>query len=168
MKITEYPEIVSLSDGDVVLVDGPTGTHTFQAKKLGTQAINENWNNIWTKIYPVGSLYLSFNSVSPAVLFGGSWTQISGRFLRAATDTGTGGADTVTLTAAQSGMPAHSHGARFKDAAGSGDAAFPDPIGVKTNKFVNGYIQSTSAVNAGSAHTNMPAYQDVYVWRRTA
>lgn len=168
MKITEYPEIVSLSDGDVVLVDGPTGTHTFQAKKLGTQAINENWNNIWTKIYPVGSLYLSFNSVSPAVLFGGSWTQISGRFLRAATDTGTGGADTVTLTAAQSGMPDHAHNMAFSGTAGTGAAAVTNPVAVKAAQYVGGYIQSSGARNASSTHTNMPLYQDVYVWRRTA
>ena len=35
-------------------------------------------------IYPVGSIYMSTNNASPATLFGGSWTQIQGRFLLAA------------------------------------------------------------------------------------
>lgn len=70
--------------------------------------------------YPVGSIYMSVNSASPATLFGGTWERITGRFLLSATDNGssgasqaagnTGGAATVTLTAAQSGVPAHSHG----------------------------------------------------------
>ena len=31
--------------------------------------------------YPVGSIYMSVNSTSPASLFGGTWEQIKGRFL---------------------------------------------------------------------------------------
>ncbi len=72
-------------------------------------------------IYPVGSIYMSTNSTSPATLFGfGTWTRITGKFLLGATDSATGsgasyaagatgGAASVTLTAAQSGVPAHSH-----------------------------------------------------------
>lgn len=69
--------------------------------------------------YPVGSIYMSVNATSPATLFGGTWERIQGRFLLAATDDGssgasqaagrTGGSATVTLTAAQSGLPAHTH-----------------------------------------------------------
>ena len=32
-------------------------------------------------VYPVGSIYMSTNSVDPSVLFSGTWEQISGRFL---------------------------------------------------------------------------------------
>ena len=71
-------------------------------------------------VYPVGSIYMSVNSTDPGTLFGGTWERITGKFLLSATDNGssgasqaagnTGGAATVTLTAAQSGVPAHAHG----------------------------------------------------------
>ena len=63
--------------------------------------------------WPVGSIYLSVNDTSPATLFGGSWTQLQNRFLLGAgssyTNGNTGGAATVTLTAAQAGCRAHHH-----------------------------------------------------------
>lgn len=38
-------------------------------------------------IYPVGSIYISANTTSPASLFGGGWQQIEGRFLLGANST---------------------------------------------------------------------------------
>lgn len=56
-------------------------------------------------IYPVGSIYMSVNSTSPATLFGGTWSQLKDRFLLGAGDTysngATGGVATVTLTTSQ-------------------------------------------------------------------
>ena len=62
-------------------------------------------------IYPIGAIYISATSTSPATLFGGTWEQIEGKFLLAS-DTNheagtTGGSETVTLTTAE--MPAHTH-----------------------------------------------------------
>ena len=62
-------------------------------------------------IYPVGSIYMNVSNVNPGSLFGGTWEQIQGRFLLGASSGhaagSTGGAETVTLTAAQ--LPAHTH-----------------------------------------------------------
>ena len=62
-------------------------------------------------IYPVGSIYMSINNTNPSLLFGGTWEQISDRFLLGAgttyTNGNTGGSATVTLTTEQ--MPAHTH-----------------------------------------------------------
>lgn len=41
-------------------------------------------------IYPVGSIYMSINSTSPAILFGGTWERINGRFLLGCGDNGDG------------------------------------------------------------------------------
>ena len=78
-------------------------------------------DDVWQKIYPIGIIYLSVNSTSPATLFGGTWTQISNRFLYCTTSgaTGTGGASSVPYTPAGtvgghtltvSEIPSHCHG----------------------------------------------------------
>lgn len=65
-----------------------------------------------TTIYPVGSIYMSTQNVSPASFIGGSWSPINNVFLLAQGSSyaagGTGGASTVTLTTAQ--LPKHTHG----------------------------------------------------------
>lgn len=70
--------------------------------------------------YPVGAIYMSTSSTSPATLFGGSWEQIQGRFLAACDTNGQSGAAALNLTAAATGgatthtvttaqLPSHSH-----------------------------------------------------------
>lgn len=168
MKITQYPEAASLNDGDVVLIDGPTGTHTFKAKNIGAQAISSSWTTLLNKFYPVGSVYLSFDSVSPAVKFGGTWVQITEQFLRAANNTGTGGTDTVTLTANQSGLRDHSHKIVLTSSGGSGKASMPNPVACAAIQTVSGYIETQQKMDAGQAHSNMPSYQNVFAWHRIA
>ena len=62
-------------------------------------------------IYPIGSIYMSVNSTSPATLFGGTWERIKDTFLLSSGDTysngSTGGSATVSLSASQ--MPRHNH-----------------------------------------------------------
>lgn len=62
-------------------------------------------------IYPVGAIYMSVNSTSPATLFGGTWEQIEDTFLLSAGSTytagNTGGEATHTLI--ESETPAHTH-----------------------------------------------------------
>lgn len=77
-------------------------------------------------IYPVGAIYQSTQSTSPASLFGGSWSQITSRFLYATTSSnGTGGSNTHTLS--ESEMPSHSHRVTYRlgwtDTTGAGVAS---------------------------------------------
>jgi len=64
-----------------------------------------------SKLYPVGSVYISFNATDPSTLFGGTWTRLKDRFLLACGDTypanSTGGSATKTITT--SNMPSHTH-----------------------------------------------------------
>lgn len=51
-----------------------------------------NFVNLLDIIYPVGSVYITFSSVSPVDLVGGSWEKIDGKFLYAtSTPNQTGG-----------------------------------------------------------------------------
>ena len=64
-----------------------------------------------SKLYPVGSVYLSFNSVDPSTLFGGTWTRLKDTFLLANGDSyapnTSGGSATKTISV--SNLPAHNH-----------------------------------------------------------
>ena len=63
------------------------------------------------KVYPVGSIYISYNSTNPSSLFGGTWENYgSGRVLKginSGTAGQTGGSDAATLKI--SNLPAHTH-----------------------------------------------------------
>ena len=119
------------------------------------------------RTYPVGSIYMSVNSTSPATLFGGTWVELQGRFLlgRSASygNGSTGGASTVALSVAQ--MPPHSHEQYVT--ANSGNSGVRSDYNSDAN--TSAYYQCrTGPDGGGSAHNNMPPYLAVYMWKRTA
>jgi uncharacterized lipoprotein NlpE involved in copper resistance len=65
-----------------------------------------DYDSIFNLIYPVGSIYMSVNNVSPATLFGGTWEQIQDRFLLAAGSNYSAGS---TGGSANASLPAHTH-----------------------------------------------------------
>lgn len=119
-------------------------------------------------IYPVGAVYISYDSTSPASLFGGTWTAITGRFPYFNAGTATGGSNTHTLTTAQ--LPSHTHG--WKGYVGGGAMSGSTNIfALFGNDSASSYINNgkgPQSVGSGSSHNNMPAYQTLYAWRRTA
>ena len=78
---------------------------------LQAAALQVGGKSLLDLTYPVGSVYMSFSEVSPAILFGGQWQRIEGAFLLGADDTrapgSAGGAAAHSLTTAQ--LPPHSH-----------------------------------------------------------
>jgi microcystin-dependent protein len=96
-------------------VQGPVGevsqsSLTSQLATFKTTMLNT--------IYPVGAIYMSTASTNPAAALGGTWVawgsgQVPVGFDSTQTEFSTveqtGGTKTVTLTAAQSGLPAHNH-----------------------------------------------------------
>lgn len=122
--------------------------------------------------HPVGSIYLSVSSTSPATLFGGTWERIQNCFLLAAGSSyaagTTGGEAEHTLTVDE--LPAHSH--RYQTSYGTAAATETTNGKFQAGAANNGwnYDQSGSIYKSGSdaAHNNMPPYLAVYVWKRTA
>lgn len=57
------------------------------------------FTNLLDVIYPVGSVYFSSTTTSPAETIGGTWTQVSGRYLKAdTTPASMGGSDTFSYS----------------------------------------------------------------------
>lgn len=125
--------------------------------------------------WPIGSIYMSVSSTSPASLFGGTWERISDCFLLGASSSypagGTGGESTHKLT--QSELPDYS----LSVANGS------NVIRSKTGNTADAYVQTQSSGwgipnwesktvtvasgGFGAAHNNMPPYLSVWMWKRT-
>lgn len=92
-------------------------TYTIDKIKYGsnTYKLSPEATEIMNLIYPIGSIYMSVNNVSPQTFLGGTWEAINGRFLVAQGSNGSSGNDALNLTAGNSGgytnpqNSAHSH-----------------------------------------------------------
>lgn len=117
---------------------------------------------------PVGSLYLSTDSTSPASLFGGTWTQITDRFLLAAGGSygvgSYGGEAYHTLTVNE--MPSHAHSQRVTINRSVNAAANRVTIVGGGDTWSAADNNQINATGGGSGHNNMPPYYAVYMWRR--
>ncbi|AGN30021.1 short tail fibers [Vibrio phage nt-1] len=165
---------------------GGTITGTLKVDDIqsvgGTQLMSNGLieSTAMLNMYPVGSVYMSANSTSPATLFGGTWSRLAeGRVLvsegtyagRTFANGETGGEYEVTLT--EDTMPTHKH-------AGWGEHHDGDGLGFgiayqygRNNRGSgksdrDNYLYYSSPVGGGHAHNNIQPYYTVYMWERTA
>lgn len=122
--------------------------------------------NVLNLVYPVGSIYMSVNAVSPATLFGGTWVKIEDTFLLASGSNyalgSSGGEKTHTLT--ENEIPSHRHTVKYVYYnRGSGSSQTFGYISQNGDNI--GYSDYTGG---GNAHNNMPPYLAVNMWKRTA
>ena len=136
----------------------------------------QTWaDNYWKTIYPVGAIYQSMSTTSPASLFGGSWNPINGVFLLSNSDNysndDTGGEENVMLIIDT--MPNHNHHGTYNGFSfladlnrKSGDGF--DMIATGGNEWKYSADASTAATGGNKAHNNMPPYLVCSMWRRVS
>lgn len=140
--------------------------------------------NLGQVVYPVGSVYMSYTSTSPASLFGGNWAAITGHFPYFNNGTSTGGSNSP-----------HTHNFTFTYypfylGLGTGWNQKPDeslfifgPNETTIKRDSPDYRMINSTVGEGmksvktvqiekqvttSDTSHLPAYQTFYAWRRTS
>jgi hypothetical protein len=120
--------------------------------------------------YPVGSIYITASSSSPAATFGfGTWEQIKDKFLLAASNTytlnSTGGEASHILTIAE--MPVHSH---TSHGIGIATTAYEKNLALRSvdlGEYHDGdTIMRVAETGGGAAHNNIPPYLAVNIWKR--
>lgn len=134
-------------------VDGKSDTGHNHDDRYYTEAeenqiIEALQSTIVDSIYPVGSLYMSINNTMPSFLTKGkTWELLSGNYVLKTISSGTGGqtsnaenTGSTTLTAAQSGVPAHSHGLN------SHTHSIPALSGTAASKSLTGSMYLTHAI----------------------
>lgn len=164
---------LTVTGADITMTGSGTNTYTMPSAS-GTLV---STTSVIDVIYPVGAIYVSTVSTSPATLFGvGTWSAYapgqvlvgkasSGTF---ATAGATGGVETVTLTSAQSGLPAHTHQQSVANGVLGGSARSAQADNTGGNYGIDNYTQANTAADAASAHNNLQPYIVVYIWTRTA
>ena len=154
-----------ISPGAIVMPSLPPAVFPTYFYPCSVQSQYSNIQNIWSKIYPVGSIYMSANATNPGNLFGGTWQQIAGRFLLAAgggySAGETGGEATHKLTVSE--MPAHTHGIDYQGIYGAASGTWNGGVAATGS----GTVQ-TKSTGGGGSHNNMPPYIVVYVWKSAA
>ena len=151
------------------------GGRIWRRSNYNTNAWSE-WTLAALDAYPVGSIYMSYSSTSPASIFGGTWTQIKDRFLVGAGNSysagNTGGSNSVTLTGAH--LPASQvapvrSSDRFVTMCTPSDTpdGYITPASSGTLPLYWGTNWGTRVIGDGDSHENRPPYYAVYMWRRT-
>ena len=169
-KVSEQGDLLDVAWNQRVrknlTVDGTITTNG----SLSVGALTVSGKTLLNLIYPVGSIYMSVNSTSPAALFGGTWAQLKDRFLIGAGDTysngATGGEATHTLSVDE--IPSHNHSYGVYDASSTASLAINHMAAYCGVQNGTGWGSHTLYTGGGEAHNNMPPYLAVYMWKRTA
>lgn len=129
--------------------------------------------------YPIGSIYMSFNTTSPSTLFGGSWSQITNRFLYCVSSSTSGGST--------GGNSSHLH--TYNDNSKALISFNSNGSGLYMRKMTTGitwspnwgiqsgmgaqevsttFTSGASLAGATNDADNLPPYYAIHAWRRTA
>ena len=186
-KVAETPlneeanVVDSLASGDDPIRNAPS-----------IRAVKEAIKAAWQMIYPVGSIYITMDTVDPAVRFGGTWEQLKQKFLIAADDNAagynngaTGGAFSRNYTPSGTvgghiltvdEIPSHSHKALQSNGASSVTGG---ETGITLDLANEAALVDTEVTGGGQSHSHgftgtqatintTPPYLAVYMWKRIA
>lgn len=164
-------------DGEVCFGSTNKASAIIYKDKQGNEfSLQTVLDNLINYIYPVGSIYISINEVSPAVLFGGTWEKIENRFLLAAGSdyaTGSIGGEAEHILTVDE-IPSHKHTMTRQQwysadeiyAASTGTIfSWKSSSGGTTSAGYRG--KDMDDTGGSQAHNNMPPYLVVNIWKRT-
>lgn len=183
--VSQLPIATKTSLGAVKIGDNLTITTDGVLNAISSGTAGDITNQLLEKVYPVGSIYISANRVSPQVFLGGTWEPFAyGRTLVGVDDSDSspdidfaeplkiGGEKKHKLTVAE--MPSHDHPI-------TGDVTSNSPLymqNIASSFYSNGsptlggtsntwqWSKSIVAQGGDQAHNNMQPYITVYMWRR--
>lgn len=172
-----------VSGGNLVVATPRSDNHAT-TKKYVDDLISNLQSQVFDLVYPVGSIYITVSEVSPAVLFGGEWEQLTDRFLVGAGGTWlveeTGGASTHSHTL-ESGFAKFSPNLTAEYSYATRKTGIPTAQAWQDeyrctksdevwSKPSNPYNMTTAIALGGSTDksSNLPPFIAVYMWKRIA
>lgn len=145
----------------------------------GNTVMYRDWdklvNSIKSAMYPVGSVYITYNNVNPGTFLGGTWERFGQGRTLVGEGTGNDGSTSMSFTTNSAGgeykhkltvdeIPSHNHQYYSpvvqKVAASSSSSTY--------GNYNKQYLIGTDYAGGDGYHNNVQPYITVYFWRRTA
>ena len=154
----------------------------------GNTVMYRDWNKLVNSIksamYPVGSVYITYNNVNPGTFLGGTWERFGQGRTLVGEGTGNDGSTSMSFTANNTGgeykhkltvdeIPNHKHAVYIQNTTSNPQVNAPKWTVALPNSWKQ-YASDTklfgpSTGNAGgdASHNNIQPYITVYLWKRT-
>ena len=177
MALTKAKLIELIDNGDIeVGISNPMPDDTLIVNLNADKLDGSHLADILLAIYPVGAIYMSYVSTSPATLFGGTWSALEGKFLIGADGTytagSTGGSSTSTFTlnsyAHAQIMSNNTYGIVLNYIGATDWNANRTVAGAEGSTAVANNYNATKVIGTTENKSIIPPYIAVYMWERTA
>lgn len=138
-------------------------------KTINNESILGSGNlDILNMVYPVGSIYMSVNSTSPANFLGGTWERIKGRCI-VGVDENDADFNTVSKTGGSKYLQQHEHAKttglyKYEYSNGIDGQVYKGAPKLQDVTVWSGKVADVTTGNSG----NLQPYYTAYIWRRTA
>lgn len=155
----------------------------------GNTVMYRDWdklvNSIKSAMYPVGSVYITYNNVNPGTFLGGTWERFGQGRTLVGEGTGNDGSTSMSFTANSTGgeykhkltvdeIPNHKHAVYIQDTTSNPQVNAPKWTVALPNSWkqyssdMKLFGPSTGNAGGDASHNNIQPYITVYFWRRTA
>lgn len=155
----------------------------------GNTVMYRDWNKLVNSIksamYPVGSVYITYNNVNPGTFLGGTWERFGQGRTLVGEGTGNDGSTSMSFTANSTDgeykhkltvdeMPNHKHAVYIQNTTSNPQVNAPKWTVALPNSWkqyasdTKLFGPSTGNVGGDASHNNIQPYITVYFWRRTA
>ena len=178
-NLTASRALISNSSGKVA-VSSVTNTELWYVSGV-TSSIQTQLNDMWKKIYPVGSIYTTVDkNFNPGTTFGGTWSLVGAdRVLWGTASGGTGGQNIAEQLPNIKGTMDFSGGSQWHPEASLGGAfyktanwsgTYPQPVSGSSStgaRKIGFDASKSSSIYTDNGHVRPNGYS-VFFWRRTA
>ena len=155
----------------------------------GSTVMYRDWNKLVNSIksamYPVGSVYITYNNINPGTFLGGTWERFGQGRTLVGEGTGNDGSTSMSFTANSTGceykhkltvdeMPRHNHAVYIQNTTANPQTNAPKWTTALPNSWKQ-YTSETKLFSPSSGlkgndafHNNIQPYITVHFWKRTA
>ena len=171
-RLTVKGDLVSNKYKFSSVIENTSSTHVLveNGNEIQYRDWNKLVNSIKSAMYPVGSVYITYNNINPGTFLGGTWERFGQGRTLVGEGTGNDGSTSMSFTAANTGGE-YKHKLTVHEMP---NVIWHSNSGNQTGGLKLAFNQgsnfgiNTLATNFDQPHNNIQPYIVVYFWRRTA